>query len=101
MFLTVFPLKCSIQNYAWGKLGHESEVASLQKASDPAFQINESTPYAEVSSCVYVCFMESDELKRIHVIIITKLSHIRASHPSPFLTCLRPIEMIYNLKWPI
>lgn len=59
----MFPLKCSIQNYAWGKLGHESEVASLQKASDPAFQINESTPYAEVSSCVYVCFMESDELK--------------------------------------
>lgn len=44
----VFPLKCSIQNYAWGKLGHESEVASLQKASDPAFQIDESTPYAEL-----------------------------------------------------
>lgn len=69
--LTVFPLKCSIQNYAWGKLGHESEVASLLKASDPAFQIDESTPYAEVSSYEYVCPMESDELRRI-IIIMTK-----------------------------
>lgn len=53
--LTVFPLKCSIQNYAWGKLGHESEVASLLKASDPAFQIDESTPYAEVITFLCIC----------------------------------------------
>ncbi|XP_062605402.1 mannose-6-phosphate isomerase-like [Saccostrea cucullata] len=44
----VFPLKCSVQNYAWGKLGSESEVASLQKAADPSFQIDDDTPYAEL-----------------------------------------------------
>ncbi|XP_056005097.1 mannose-6-phosphate isomerase-like [Ostrea edulis] len=44
----VFPLKCSVQNYAWGKVGKESEVASLQKAADPSWQIDESTPYAEL-----------------------------------------------------
>ena len=31
----VFPLKCGVQNYAWGKVGCESEVAKLQKAADP------------------------------------------------------------------
>ena len=45
----VFPLKCGVQNYAWGKVGRESEVAQLQRAADPTLQIEESTPYAEVS----------------------------------------------------
>nr|XP_022337281.1 mannose-6-phosphate isomerase-like [Crassostrea virginica] len=44
----VFPLKCGVQNYAWGKVGRESEVAQLQKAADPTLQIEESTPYAEL-----------------------------------------------------
>ena len=45
----VFPLRCSVQTYAWGKLGSQSEVARLFGGCDDSFVVDESTPYAEVS----------------------------------------------------
>ncbi|KAM9586482.1 mannose-6-phosphate isomerase isoform 1-T1 [Trichechus inunguis] len=44
----VFPLSCVVQQYAWGKLGSNSEVALLLASSDPLAQISEDKPYAEL-----------------------------------------------------
>ena len=40
-------LSCVVQQYAWGKLGSESEVARL-KQTDPTFEVQPSEPYAEL-----------------------------------------------------
>lgn len=42
-------LECTVKNYAWGKLGQQSEVAILFAAGHEHEKINESTPYAEVN----------------------------------------------------
>lgn len=44
----VFPLSCVVQQYAWGKMGSNSEVARLLASSDPLAGISEDKPYAEV-----------------------------------------------------
>ncbi|XP_018621208.2 mannose-6-phosphate isomerase [Scleropages formosus] len=44
----VFPLSCVVQNYAWGKLGLDSEVARLVVGSDPMAVVEENRPYAEL-----------------------------------------------------
>ncbi|KAL4622791.1 mannose-6-phosphate isomerase isoform X1 [Arapaima gigas] len=44
----VFPLSCVVQNYAWGKLGLDSEVAQLVLGSDPVAVVEEDKPYAEL-----------------------------------------------------
>jgi mannose-6-phosphate isomerase len=41
-------LKCSIQNYSWGKQGLDSIVAILMKSSNPEFIPKENLPYAEL-----------------------------------------------------
>ncbi|XP_045048815.2 mannose-6-phosphate isomerase isoform X4 [Desmodus rotundus] len=46
--LTVFPLSCVVQQYAWGKMGSTSEVARLLASSDPLARISEDQPYAEL-----------------------------------------------------
>ena len=40
-------LSCAVQNYHWGKIGLDSEVARL-KSGEPDFIINNEQPYAEV-----------------------------------------------------
>ncbi|XP_067871254.1 mannose-6-phosphate isomerase [Heterodontus francisci] len=44
----VFPLKCAVQHYAWGKFGLESEVAKLTFSDDPSVVIEQGKPYAEL-----------------------------------------------------
>ncbi|XP_030042442.1 mannose-6-phosphate isomerase isoform X3 [Microcaecilia unicolor] len=44
----VFPLSCTVQNYAWGKIGLNSEVAKLIASSDPLVHIEADKPYAEL-----------------------------------------------------
>lgn len=44
----VFPLTCVVQNYAWGKVGEDSEVARLVVGGDPLAVIEDGKPYAEV-----------------------------------------------------
>ncbi|KAJ7398109.1 Mannose-6-phosphate isomerase [Pitangus sulphuratus] len=44
----VFPLSCAVQNYSWGKVGLESEVAKLLTSGDPLVQIQPDRPYAEL-----------------------------------------------------
>ena len=41
-------LKCAVQRYAWGKVGSNSQVALLAKSSDKQFEIESSSPYAEL-----------------------------------------------------
>lgn len=41
-------LLCAIQNYAWGKIGEDSEVAKLANSIDAGITIDPSTPYAEL-----------------------------------------------------
>ncbi|KAJ8945084.1 hypothetical protein NQ318_005264 [Aromia moschata] len=41
-------LKCQIQNYAWGKKGSGSIVATLYKNANEEFNLEESLPYAEL-----------------------------------------------------
>ncbi|XP_077297025.1 mannose phosphate isomerase [Arctopsyche grandis] len=41
-------LQCSVQNYDWGKLGHESEVARLAAICSKSITVDESKPYAEL-----------------------------------------------------
>lgn len=47
----VFPLSCLVQNYAWGKVGLDSEVAKLVLGGDPQAVIQDDRPYAEVNTC--------------------------------------------------
>ncbi|GAB1600321.1 mannose-6-phosphate isomerase-like [Argonauta hians] len=44
----VFPLKCAVQNYVWGKLGSQSEVARLSRSGNPDFKLQQDVPYAEL-----------------------------------------------------
>ncbi|KAG7324149.1 hypothetical protein KOW79_012165 [Hemibagrus wyckioides] len=44
----VFPLSCLVQNYAWGKVGLDSEVAKLVLGGDPQTVIQDDRPYAEL-----------------------------------------------------
>lgn len=44
----VFPLKCAIQNYVWGKVGNNSEVARLSQSGNPDFKLHQDVPYAEL-----------------------------------------------------
>ncbi|TWW75418.1 mannose-6-phosphate isomerase isoform X1 [Takifugu flavidus] len=44
----VFPLTCVVQNYAWGKVGEDSEVARLVVDGDPLTVIEDGKPYAEL-----------------------------------------------------
>ncbi|XP_034031822.1 mannose-6-phosphate isomerase [Thalassophryne amazonica] len=44
----VFPLTCAVQNYAWGKVGLDSEVAKLVASGDPLAVIEDNKPYAEL-----------------------------------------------------
>ncbi|KAM8973290.1 mannose-6-phosphate isomerase [Pelodytes ibericus] len=44
----VFPLSCAVQDYAWGKLGSDSEVAHLWSSGDSDRQIKLDKPYAEL-----------------------------------------------------
>ncbi|XP_035422595.1 mannose-6-phosphate isomerase isoform X2 [Cygnus atratus] len=46
--IRVFPLACPVQNYSWGKLGLQSEVAQLVASGDPTAHIDPEQPYAEV-----------------------------------------------------
>ena len=41
-------LKCSAQDYAWGKIGLDSAVASLKASADKDFKAGDATPYAEL-----------------------------------------------------
>lgn len=44
----VFPLTCAVQNYAWGKIGMDSEVAKLVVGGDLLAVIEDGKHYAEV-----------------------------------------------------
>lgn len=46
--IRVFPLACPVQNYSWGKLGLQSEVAQLVASGDPTAHIDPEQPYAEL-----------------------------------------------------
>ncbi|VVC88496.1 unnamed protein product [Leptidea sinapis] len=41
-------LRCKVQNYDWGKLGHESTIAKLLSSADSSFNIDPARPYAEL-----------------------------------------------------
>lgn len=55
----VFELKCAVQEYAWGKIGADSEVARLKASVDPDFKIAAETPYAEVGLFSASCLSSS------------------------------------------
>ncbi|XP_052057629.1 mannose-6-phosphate isomerase-like [Mytilus californianus] len=44
----VFEIRCSVQNYAWGKHGSSSAVAQLAASADKNLKIDENKPYAEL-----------------------------------------------------
>uniref|UniRef100_A0A8C4NKL1 Mannose-6-phosphate isomerase n=1 Tax=Eptatretus burgeri TaxID=7764 RepID=A0A8C4NKL1_EPTBU len=44
----VFPLRCVVQQYAWGKIGEASEVAQLLASSGDFGDIAHDQPYAEL-----------------------------------------------------
>ncbi|XP_059177855.1 mannose-6-phosphate isomerase-like isoform X2 [Physella acuta] len=44
----VFELKCAVQQYAWGKIGQDSEVARLKSSVDSTFKVDPETTYAEL-----------------------------------------------------
>lgn len=48
LIFTVFPLSCAVQNYAWGKVGLDSEVAKLVVGGDTSAVIEADKHYAEV-----------------------------------------------------
>lgn len=55
---TVFPLTCAVQNYAWGKIGLDSEVAKLVVGGDPLAVIEDGKPYAEVTVQTSECLLQ-------------------------------------------
>lgn len=44
----VFLLSCAVQQYDWGKMGSNGEVAQLLASSDPLAWISSDKPYAEL-----------------------------------------------------
>ena len=44
----LFPLKCMVMNYAWGKLGADSLVGRLASTGLDEMEINPGTPYGEL-----------------------------------------------------
>ena len=44
---SVLKLSPAVQQYAWGKVGSDSEVAKLYRSNSDQ-PVNETTPYAEV-----------------------------------------------------
>lgn len=62
----VFPLTCAVQNYAWGKVGSDSEVAKLVVGGDPLAVIDEGRPYAEVRLTVEVLVPALDDSQGAH-----------------------------------
>lgn len=55
--ISVFKLKCSIQQYKWGRIGHESEVARLLSEAGSDLEVDRNAPYAEVSVLfIYSCW---------------------------------------------
>lgn len=55
---TVFPLTCAVQNYAWGKIGLDSEVAKLVVGGDPLAVIEDGKHYAEVTVQTSECLLQ-------------------------------------------
>ena len=47
-FVTEMELECSVQSYAWGKVGSSSEVARLATRACSQFNLAETQPYAEL-----------------------------------------------------
>ncbi|KAK8812494.1 hypothetical protein WA158_007727 [Blastocystis sp. Blastoise] len=43
----MYKLHCVVQNYLWGKAGHESRVALLKHADDDSYEVSEDKHYAE------------------------------------------------------
>lgn len=81
----VFPLSCVVQNYSWGKVGLESEVAKLVASGDPLVQIQPDQPYAEVSVCLCV--------HSVRVSVPSVCPSLCSSHPAVALTVLCPVRM--------
>ena len=44
----LFPLRCVVQTYAWGRYGEGSLVGKLAAANDADFALEANTPYAEL-----------------------------------------------------
>jgi len=56
-------LSCAVQNYAWGKVGMESEVARL-RSGDPGFTLDPQLPYAEVGGIIaQLCILRRGEYR--------------------------------------
>jgi mannose-6-phosphate isomerase len=57
MVQTVFQLKCSCNEYPWGKQGKESLSARLaEKTPGTDFKLDPNKPYAEMYGPVYIAF---------------------------------------------
>ena len=56
-------LSCAVQQYAWGKIGLESEVAKVL-VEDPSCDVREDQPYAEVrlTLCAFIALFLSTEM---------------------------------------
>eukprot|EP00965_Chrysotila_dentata_P262700 6214648-Pleurochrysis_carterae.AAC.1 len=44
----LFPLRCAVMTYAWGKIGADSLVGQLAASGDADFAIDENMPYSEL-----------------------------------------------------
>ena len=44
----LFPLRCAVKTYAWGRHGGASLVGRLSAANDTEFTLEDNTPYAEL-----------------------------------------------------
>ena len=76
LYPPVFPLSCVVQQYAWGKMGSNSEVARLLASSDPLAQISEDKPYAEVRPRLYFSLLEQQVGGRDSSIKGAEASHV-------------------------
>ena len=53
MVASVIPLKCSCNNYDWGKRGGESLAARLAQKHNPEFKLDDGTDYSEMWTGTY------------------------------------------------
>ncbi|KAM7518539.1 hypothetical protein LguiB_017501 [Lonicera macranthoides] len=54
----IYRLKCSVQNYDWGRIGSESTVAKLFSLNSKV-EIKEDKPYAEMwKPLLVLCFLQ-------------------------------------------
>lgn len=102
----IFELKCTIQNYLWGKKGSDSEVSRLSLAGEHIESIDEKQYYAELWMGAHTkspsLVKSSGEKLNDWIInnkeVLGEASTLRFGHELPFLMKVLSINSALSIQ---